>query len=150
MIKKRKQFKEQQRQNEYLISQFTNMSVKKQKTFILGVSFFCCFSILECSRDQREMLICSCSHHWKKRKLDKSLARPPTYNSLPELSEIHQEGWNPKRRCSLVFQVWILYSTCNILVITATVYLWVNWEPGIVFSTLHTSTYFIITPNPGR
>lgn len=44
------------------------MSVKKQKTFISGVSFFCCFSILECSADQREMLICSCSHYRKKKE----------------------------------------------------------------------------------
>ena len=69
--KRLKQFKEQQQQNEYLISQFTNMSVEKQKTFISGVSFFCCFSILECSADQREMLICSCSHYRKKKSLIK-------------------------------------------------------------------------------
>ena len=50
------------------------------------------------------------------RLVDKSLAGPPTHKCLSELSEIHQEGWTPKRRCSLVFQVWILYSIRNIYV----------------------------------
>lgn len=47
------------------------------------------------------------------RLVDKSLAGPPTYKCLLELSEIHWEGWTPKRRCSLVFQVWTLYSMCD-------------------------------------
>ena len=48
------------------------------------------------------------------RLVDKSLAGPPMYKCLSELSEIHQEGWTPKRGCSLVFQVWIVYGICDI------------------------------------
>ena len=68
------------------------MSVKKQKTYFGGVIFLLLFNFGVFSRPKGNAYMQLLSLSKKKRKLDKSLAGPPTYNSPSELSEIHQEG----------------------------------------------------------